>query len=157
MCLNIGLPEWQLIATILLGLLTIAGYFILNHLSLRRISFLRLDEEIDNLVNTWIKYPLLEDDDYIKDYHEKQLTPELRSRFDAYCTLSFNVVDSLYNFYSGNRSKMKAYCEYEEMIITHKEWWKKNQQNPRTSYKGKFVSLVEEVIAQYESENPVVK
>jgi hypothetical protein len=119
---NSTLAIWQLIATICLGLLTIWTYFRISTLSSKHNSFSRLDDELNNIVNTWVKYPYLEDDDFIDSYHLGKADKQESLRYDAYCTLNFNFIESLYKHFKANNSKMADYNEYREIIIQHKQW-----------------------------------
>ena len=142
----ISLAAWQLISTAVLGLLTIGTYFLISRLSRRSNTFFRLDDELNNIVNTWVKYPLLEDNNFINAYHVQKLDKEDALRYDAYCTLNFNFIESLYKHFDGNKRKMRGYCEYEEIIKSHKEWWSKNQNDALTQYRGEFGHFVDTVI-----------
>jgi hypothetical protein len=143
---NSTLAVWQLIATIALGLLTIWTYFRISTINSRTTSFSRLDDELNNIVNTWVKYPYLEDDDFITSYHSNQAEKSESLRYDAYCTLNFNFIESLYKHFKANKRKMAAYNEYKEIIVQHQLWWKQNQADELTAYTGDFRAFVEEVI-----------
>ncbi|HET6256237.1 MAG TPA: hypothetical protein VFE32_19320 [Puia sp.] len=143
---NSTLAVWQLISTIGLGLLTILTYFRIARLSTKTNAFGRLDDELNNIVKTWVKYPILEDDEFIESCLTDKAEKTDKLRYDAYCTLNFNYIESLYKYFKGSVKRMARYSEYEEMILTHKEWWKKNQSNSLTAYKGKFTAFVEKVI-----------
>lgn len=140
------LAIWQIVISGLVGILTIISYFLIANLSGKNTKFNRLDDELNNIVNTWVKYPQLEDDDFISRYYSKNLVSVEASRYDAYCTLNFNFLESLYKHFSGNKTKIRDYCEYEEIIITHYKWWNKNQSSSVTKYTGKFGKFIDEVV-----------
>jgi hypothetical protein len=143
------LPEYQFWATVILGGLTIYTYFRISGLSQKGNSFNRLDDELNNIVNTWVKYPYLEDEDFIIKYHKKEADRMEGLRYDAYCTLVFNFVESLHKHFKGNKTRMGKYNEYPEMILVHKSWWAANQLDPLTAYTGKFKDFVQFVINDY--------
>jgi hypothetical protein len=140
------LAWWQIIITAAVGVITIFTYFRIARLSTKSNSFNRLDDELNNIVNTWVKYPYLEDLDFIEKFHKKEADKTEGLRYDAHCTLVFNYVESLYKHFKGKAKKMALYNEYKEMIIVHKDWWAENQADELTAYTGNFKSFVQLLI-----------
>jgi len=115
----------------------------------------RLNSELSNILKIQIKYPFLENRQFINDWSSRKIIENDEEalnyqRYDSYCCMLFNFISQIYKLYKGDISKIENFFAVEEEVNIHKEWWQ-NPLYPRDNidgYKGNFREYIKSVIAR---------
>lgn len=93
----------------------------------------QLDDQLDSILKISIQYPYLESESFTKAWtNNKNSDDEVYLRYDVYCTLLFNYLSRVCDYYSYKSSKIENYIAIKEWIRLHKDYW----QNPCSSYEN---------------------
>ncbi len=71
-----------------------------------------------------IKYPYLEDDAFCNKWKTKKKYSAEELRYENYCCIVFNIIETLYLHYGGNKNKIEGFLAVKELIRRHHKWWK---------------------------------
>lgn len=90
-------------------------------------------QQLDSILNIAIKYPYLEDTNFISTWDEnKNSTDEKYIRYDLYCTLIFNYLERMWNLFEGNEKDINDFIDVKTLVTPHKRYWI----NPPTPYEN---------------------
>lgn len=72
-----------------------------------------------------MEYPYLEDSKFIKRWAKsRESSKEKFIRYDLYCCIVFNFLESVSRFYRYDIAKIVNFVDIKEMLEAHREWWK---------------------------------
>jgi cell division protein FtsI/penicillin-binding protein 2 len=140
----------QVIITFGVGIATIVVYFRITHLAnknndslndrmIRNNRFQKLNSDLDRIVDYTIKYPYFDDIEYKKHYlkylkSSVEKEKEMAIRYEAFAIMNFNFIEDLYLFFDGDESKMSDLCDYKEIVIDNKYYWRNMVQRNEDGY-----------------------
>ena len=125
---------------------TVWTYFRITTISNENASRLQLDNDLNTLVKTWLKYPFLEELLFVNGYNSEHRSIQTQ-RYEAYCMLSFNFIEDLQRHFRNDIDLMRNYCDFEQIIRMHWRWWNVNQvSNFRKYTNQEFITLIESLI-----------
>ncbi len=95
----------------------------------------RLNENLNNILNTGIEHPYLEDKNFI-DSLSSYTENEKAIRYDLYCIMWFNFIEQVYRHHYYQKSLIQDFINVEEIVKTHRTWWIKNDGDNKSGYKS---------------------
>jgi hypothetical protein len=111
----------------------------------RRDSINKLNDQLDDILKIGIQYPYLESPKFTETWLEnRESIGEDYLRYENYCTLVFNYMETLCEYYKYNKTKIEAHLNLRDWIRVHKQCW----EHPSTpfenadSYDEKFKRLI---------------
>ena len=111
----------------------------------------RIDEQILKFNTIAVEYPYLEDDDFCKGWIERSKQDERYMRYDNYCCIVFNLIETLWEHFNGDKKKIDNYLGVKELALRHRQWWESEVQNEE-GYSKKFRTFIDNYI-EGESQN----
>lgn len=108
-----------------------------------------IDDQLDTLLKLAIQYPYLESSKFINGWNtNKTLDKEEYLRYDIYCTLLFNFLSRVAEFYNYDRNKIDNYIAAKDWIRLHKEYWINPIEKYENidSYDDKFKKLIDKYL-----------
>lgn len=114
-------------------------------LTLRAHRRQHIENMISKLVDVAITYPYLEDDKFCASWNEVDKNDEKTMRYDNYCCLVFNLLETLWKQCNGNAKRIEAIFFAREMIVRHQRWWK-SERNNLGGYEIKFHRYIDTAI-----------
>lgn len=92
-----------------------------------------IDDQLDTIIKISIQYPYLENSVFTSSWIDnKKSNEEEYLRYDAYCTLLFNYLSRLADFYKYDRNKIESYIAIKDWVRLHKNYWL----NPASDYEN---------------------
>lgn len=92
-----------------------------------------IDDQLDDILKIAIQYPYVESDVFTSTWNQnKNSNDEQYLRYDIYCTLLFNYLSRVTDFYRYDKQKIENYIAIKDWIRLHKEYWI----NPTNSYEN---------------------
>lgn len=134
--------------TVLAALIAAVVSLLVSWRTLRATERHRIDAQIDHLVELGIKYPLMEDDSFCKNWTRDNRSEDAM-RYDNYCCFVFNLLESLWRFNYNSEARIQNMFDAREMIKRHKKWWLDYDDN-RSSYPEGFQNYVDRVLKEKE-------
>jgi hypothetical protein len=100
----------------------------------------RLNSELTNILKIQIKYPYLENKQFVNCWSSNKVTgnDEKRldyQRYDSYCCMLFDFISQIHELYNGDNAKIENFFAVEEEVNIHRKWWQ-NPLNPRDNIEG---------------------
>jgi len=114
-------------------------------LTLRANRRQHIENMIAKLVDVSIAYPHLEDDKFCASWNDADKTDKEVMRYDNYCCLVFNLLETLWKHCGGNPKRIEAIFFAREMVLRHKQWWK-SQPNNLGGYEIPFHRYIDKII-----------
>lgn len=110
----------------------------------RKIEFRNLIEErLFKIQQIAFEYPFVEDDNFIKGekMNDKKLSDYLR--YEQYCEMIFNLLESAVRFYK-TEEKLLKFIDFKSWVRTHRNWWNNplDEGSNYETYDRKVVDLV---------------
>ena len=103
-----------------------------------------LDSRLETILKIAVEYPYLEHLPFTSQWQKRKKTDERYQRYDLYCNLIFNYLESLSDYLDYDAQKIEKEINIRDWLRLHKECWK-NPSTPhenRDSYPAQFVTLV---------------
>ena len=131
-------------ATLISVLTNIVLYYKLNNKNTQK----WLDDQLDAILKISIEYPYLEDQKYTAQWNPEKTSDEQHIRYENYCTLIFNFLEKLCEYYSYDRKKIEKFMNVKAWVRMHRKAW----ENPSIeyenadSYSSEFKQLVEDYL-----------
>lgn len=104
-----------------------------------------IEDQLDGILKIAIQYPYLESEKFTSNWSgDSEPEDEKYLRYDMYCTLLFNYLARVAEFYSYNTDKIENYIAIKDWVRLHAKYWL----NPVSSYENidsydkKFVDLI---------------
>lgn len=95
-----------------------------------------IKQQLDYILNIAIKYPYLEDSEFIKTWDSnKNSNEEKYIRYDLYCTLLFNYLERMWNLFDKNKKEIEDFIDVKSWVVTHKRYWI-NPSSPHENQEG---------------------
>lgn len=144
-------PWWMdevaatLISTAFSTLIASGVAWLVAHLSDRAEQRRTLNEQILKIIDLGMEYPYLEDDSICDKWPNTGMSRDDQLRYENYCCLVFNVMESIWTYCKGNRAKFRMILHYEELIWRHRCWWESDAENKK-GYPVGYRNLVDAVI-----------
>jgi len=92
-----------------------------------------LDDQLDNILKISIQYPYLESDSFTLSWDPNfDKNDDKYLRYDIYCTLLFNFLFRVSEFYRFDKKKIEDYIAIKEWVRLHEKYWK----NPTSKYEN---------------------
>ena len=104
-----------------------------------------LDNLFVKIIELAIQYPYLENDAYCGMWPDVDGSIDNRMRYDNYCCLVFNALESTWRHHNGDRAKIRDDFNIDEMVWRHRHWWQAENEN-RIGYPLGFRSAVDAII-----------
>jgi hypothetical protein len=130
------------IATVMSGLVAAIVSILINRSNSKRL----LHQQLNDLLKISIEYPYLENPVFTKTWNKnKKSEDDNYLRYENYCTIIFNYMESYCKFHYYNDKKISKHINIKGWIRTHKDCWK----NPSISsdntegYSKKFRNLMD--------------
>lgn len=95
-----------------------------------RQELLRRVEQLNMIA---INYPHLEDDEFCKGWPAKGPRSSEYVQYDNYCCMVFNLLESMFQHFEGNRRDIDAFFGVGEMVFRHAQWWESNAVGPENA------------------------
>ncbi len=92
-----------------------------------RQELLRRIEQLNMIA---ITYPHLEDDEFCKEWATDGPRSAEHVQYDNYCCLVFNLLQSTFEHFKGNRRDIDAFFGVGEMVFRHARWWESSEVMP---------------------------
>ena len=134
-----------LTAAILSAIVSAIVAFFVSRKTLRAQRLQHIENMITKLIDIGITYPYLESDAFCAAWNDADKKDKEVMRYDNYCCLVFNLLETMWKFYNGNTKKMEDFFYAREMIVRHKQWWNSQQENT-DGYKVEFRDYINAVI-----------
>lgn len=115
--------------SIISGLIAVGTAYFINYQNRRTNEFLKVTDQLNDILKTGIQYPYLENDEFVKSWNSKKTDAgweEKYDRYDLYCTMIFNLLERMFDYYNGDKVKIEAFLNVKEWVRQHKAWF----QNP---------------------------
>lgn len=133
------------ITIILTSFFTTIGTYLITKYSEYKSKHRQLDERLEELNKISLTYPNLENKEFIKRFEvSKNKNTDEFIRYDSYCSLWFNYLESLAIFYNFDREKIHNFIYIKDIVQTHKYWWKLDENID--AYDKRFRKFMEEYI-----------
>jgi hypothetical protein len=117
------------IATIISALTSVLVSLGLNKSNKKK----HIDDQLDDILKIAIQYPYVESDAFASTWNQnKNSNNEQYLRYDIYCTLLFNYLSRVADFYRYDKQKIENYIAIKDWIRLHKDYWL----NPTSSYEN---------------------
>lgn len=114
-------------ATILSAVVSTAAASLVSWLicsrTLRANERQELRDRIAQLNALTIQYPELEDDVYAQAWPPADRATGKALRYENYCCLVFNLVQSLHEHFDGDSENIRRFFGVREMVQRHARWW----------------------------------
>jgi len=120
--------------------------FFVSMKTLRAQRLQHIENMITKLVDVGITYPNLENDAFCANWNVADKTDKEVMRYDNYCCLVFNLLETMWKYYRGNTGQIEDFFNAREEIIRHNQWWKSQHENTK-GYRDAFRAYVNSVIA----------
>jgi hypothetical protein len=108
-----------------------------------------LEDQLDSILKISIQFPYLENPKFTKTWNEnRDSNDEKYLRYENYCTMVFNFLGRLCDFYKYDLEKIEDFMNVRDWVRLHKDCW----QNPSVpyenadSYETKFKKIIENYI-----------
>lgn len=135
------------VSTLIAGAIaSLITYFSFKN-SEKRMKRSELIQMLDTLLQTSMKWPYLEDTQFIKHW-SPQKHDEKSCRYDNYCCMVFNFLERLWKLFKGNEEDMIDIVGYEEYILQHSNWWIVNSEYNEKYYDKKFCIFVNNTLTK---------
>jgi hypothetical protein len=109
-----------LIATVISSLVAALVSFFLN----RQKEKERFDLQLQNILQFSVQYPYLENSAFTNTWEPELTNDEKYQRYENYCTLLFNYLADLYEWFKYNQKKIESYIDIKNWVRIHKKCWK---------------------------------
>ena len=119
--------------------------FVVTRLTIRANRRQHIENLLIKVVDVSISYPRLEDDAFCAEWVKADKTDLEVMRYDNYCCLVFNLLETVWRYCGGNEEKIEDIVFAREMIFRHRWWWK-SQPNNLGGYKLQFHEYVDNVL-----------
>ncbi len=121
--------DWNPISTLISAVVSSIIAWIVSYYTVRKSIAkqyeLWLENQILQINQIAIEYPYLEDNDFCSKWIDNNNPKEERyMRYDNYCCIVFNLLENLWKYFKGSKSKIESFLSVQEMAIRHKNWWK---------------------------------
>ncbi len=99
-------------------------------LSERNLLFNKLNQDLDRIIEFTIQYPYFEDESYTKHEYRAGIVSNSKDdkekalRYELFAMMNFNFVEDLYKYFNGDEEKMGNVAYFQELIVSHAEYWK---------------------------------
>jgi hypothetical protein len=130
------------IATLISSGVAATVSILLNRSTKRR----SLEDQLDSILKISIQFPYLENPKFTQTWNDqKESNDEKYLRYENYCTLIFNFLERLCEFYKYDLKKIETFMNVRDWVRLHKDCWK----NPTIpfensdGYKNKFKKIVD--------------
>ena len=123
-----GLPV-PIFTALLSAMVSAIVALVVATLTLRAHRRQHIENMISKLVDVAITYPYLEDDRFCDSWNEADKNDEKAMRYDNYCCLVFNLLETLWKQCGGDTKRIESIFFAREMIVRHKRWWKSERNN----------------------------
>lgn len=92
-----------------------------------------IDDQLDDILKIAIQYPYVESETFTLTWNQnKNSNNEQYLRYDLYCTLLFNYLSRVADFYNYDKQAIEEYIALKDWVRLHKEYWL----NPTSSYEN---------------------
>lgn len=105
-----------------------------------------LDDQLDMLLKLAVQYPYLESDSFAKSWTSTyDPNDEKHLRYEHYCTLLFNYLSRVAEYYKYKRSDIEKYVALKSWVRCHAAYWRDPTDAYGTvdEYDKRFVALIE--------------
>jgi len=114
-----------IIATVIASLIASIVAYIVGNKANRSAQLNKFHDHIFEINRLAMQYPYLEDNDFCESWKDNRHSKEEKyQRYDNYCCIVFNLIEQIWKFYNGDKTKIKDILVVEELINRHKSWWK---------------------------------
>jgi hypothetical protein len=88
-----------------------------------------ISEQVDSLNKLIMEYPFLEDKEFIDNWNNDRLKidKEKVERYDAYCTILFNLLFRISRIYNFRRNSIRKIIAIFSWLKFHEGYWKENK------------------------------
>jgi hypothetical protein len=130
------------IATLISSGVAATVSIILNKSTKRR----SLEDQLDSILKISIQFPYLENPKFTRTWNDqKESNDEKYLRYENYCTLIFNFLERLCEFYKYDLKKIENFMNVRDWVRLHKDCWV-NPSLPfenSDGYKNKFKKIID--------------
>jgi len=135
-------------ANLLLCVVT-AFYAHLLFKSFRVQKLSELNIELSRIFKMVIDHPYLDNPEYCRTYDNTKITDE-NIRYHAYCCCVFNLLNSTWKLFKGNKEKIDSFNGGVEFIKQHKTWWEtlKDDEGTIFGYEKEFIKYVDSYLTK---------
>lgn len=133
-------------------------------------QFMRLEDDLKTIIRLQMEYPILQNKEQISKiiegrvsyvqsvgWHSIEEFDFAYIRYNAYCTLTFELLEKAYYFFDGPKEtdKLFEFINFYPLIDFHYAWWKgKNpHSNNRFQNKSEFLNFVDKIKTNCKSDN----
>lgn len=112
----------------------------------------QLQRDLIEINRLSLEYPYLENPQFIGKYAKaspgKRSQQEKFIRYDSYCSIWFNHIESLAAFNNYNTKKIERFLNIGEVIRAHSAWWQvpENRKEIELAYNQKFRQIVQKYL-----------
>ena len=108
-----------------------------------------LDDQLDGILKIAVQYPYLESRQFCSSWKSDfDKNDEKYLRYEVYCTMVFNFLARLCDFYKYKEAKIEGHIAVKDWVRIHKKYWydpTEAYENTDT-YDEKFVALIEKYL-----------
>jgi hypothetical protein len=130
------------IATVISAITSACVTLVIARLNARK----TLDDQLDGILKIAIQYPYLESKSFTNSWTSNyDRGDEKALRYEVYCTLVFNYMSRLAEYYRYDERKIESHVALKSWSRIHKNYWK----DPTEAYENvdtydrQFVQLIE--------------
>jgi hypothetical protein len=83
-----------------------------------------INDQLDAILKIAIQYPYVENQSFTSSWMtNKNSNEEKYLRYDIYCTLLFNYLSRVADFYKYDKNKIENYIAIKDWVRLHKDYW----------------------------------
>jgi hypothetical protein len=105
-----------------------------------------IENLISKMIDISIQYPYLEDDHFCSSWGTTDKTTTDAQRYDNYCCLVFNLLETLWKFCHGRENKIESFLYVREIARRHKSWWQSEGANI-AGYNMHFQGYIDRILS----------
>ncbi|KLI27638.1 hypothetical protein A9X77_08375 [Brachyspira hyodysenteriae] len=128
-------------------------YIVLYYINNKNEKIRELNNELHNILEISVRYPYLENKDFIKEWYNNNGSnnnDERYMRYEVYYNLVFNFLENTFSFYKYKEKEISNFINYKEWVRLHKEGWinEKDKYNNLDTYSEGTKKIIKDILGE---------